>query len=237
MTPKTAATSAEDDPGPPEGEVHRVAVLVAVLGVDDAVGVLRLVLLGVLHEDAVGWRTVVGALGEVALEHDGEAGLEQVGRVALGGRTGDDDAVEGRPSKVTDVAVAAPTSSTHEALEAEAAGAEVVALGDGLVGVAEVERGVAEALEHDEADADDDDGRARPRRRSGRRAPAPAPGRRRRTGAGREVEVGSAASSKPMPGAGVVVVRRRRHESLQRRSPARHLLADGRGRAGRATAT
>ena len=95
MAPNTAPTSPRTTPARPRARFMGL-VFVAVFGVDDAVLVLGLVLLGVLHEDAVAGehQRIACAADEVALEHDGLAGLEEVGRVT-GVLDGDVVAVEG----------------------------------------------------------------------------------------------------------------------------------------------
>src|SRR5207302_5350176 len=123
-------------------------------------GMLGDVVLGVLHHDAVAGE---GVALEATFEHDGDPGLEQLGRIALVAH-GDDDAL------ALDVERHAAGGLLHGAaddvaLDAEAAVAELLALGHGLVGGAEVEGGVAQATHEKEPESRqhhqaDDDGPA-----------------------------------------------------------------------------
>src|SRR5947209_10898668 len=119
--------------------------------------VLGDVVLGVLHHDAVAGE---GVALEVAFQHDGNAGLEQLGRIAGMGHRHDH-------ALALDVEAHRVRRFSHRAghdvaLHAEPARAELLLLGDGLVGGAEVEGGVAEPAhdqepegrQHDEAGDD-----------------------------------------------------------------------------------
>ena len=113
----------------------------------DAVGVLLLVLLVVLHEDAVALETVTF---QAAFDDGGGALLEQVGGFGALVVHGHGGAVERH--REVDRALAAPDAAVvHRALDAEAAvvGPAPVAHAH-LVGVAEEQRRLRESLEHDE---------------------------------------------------------------------------------------
>jgi hypothetical protein len=97
----------------------------------------------VFHEDAVAVEHL-GRVRPVALEHHGNAGLEQLGRAAHMLDV-DRDAVERH--RELDGAVGLDGLAHHGALQAQALGAEALALGHRLVGVAEVQRRVGQALD------------------------------------------------------------------------------------------
>src|SRR5947208_1052891 len=132
--------------------------------------------LGVLDHDAVAEESIIVRTGggEASLEHDGDALLEQLGRVAAVTDV-DSGAVllDGEDHVVARVLHRPPY---HRALDAEALGAQRRVLVDRLVGRSEVQRRVAETAEHEEAErAEHDDGhgpepssRARPHGRRGR---------------------------------------------------------------------
>src|SRR5690606_24581929 len=111
--------------------------------------VLRLVGLVVLDEHLVALEDLA-VLAPAALEHNRDAGREHLGRRAgvrhLGGHAVVGD-LEGDPVAVVD------RLADDRALQAEAPVAQLLPLGHGLVDVAEVEGGVAQALvdEHPEA--------------------------------------------------------------------------------------
>src|SRR5947209_10225935 len=110
------------------------------------------VVLGVLHHDAVAGEAV--AL-KMALQDDGDAGLEELGRVALVIH-GDDHTL------ALDVERRRTARLPHRAgddvaLDAEAAAAELLLLGHGFIGGAEVERGVAQTPNDQEAEGDEHD--------------------------------------------------------------------------------
>jgi hypothetical protein len=101
----------------------------------------------VLDQDAVaGERRRAGR--EAALEHDGLAGREHLGRVAV---VDDLDAGPVVGDRERDPPAGRADVVRERALQAEPAVAELVALGQGLVGVAEVEGGVAEPAHDDPA--------------------------------------------------------------------------------------
>src|SRR5947209_4585767 len=114
--------------------------------------VLGDVVLGVLHHDAVAGERL--AL-EVTLQHDGDAGLEQLGRVAGVGH-GHDHAL------ALDVEVHGVRRFPHRAgddvaLDSEAPRTELLLLGHRLVGGPEVEGGVAEPAHHQEPEGGEHD--------------------------------------------------------------------------------
>src|SRR5262245_1244491 len=123
----------------------------ALFGLGDSLLVLVLGLVGlvVLDQDAVAEEHLTAVL-PVALDHHRLAGPEHVGRAALV-LDPDRHAVE-HHRKAQEAAVLDGFAGDRS-LQAEALGAEAVALGHGLVGGAKVQGGVGQALVGEEAQA------------------------------------------------------------------------------------
>src|SRR5947209_1353618 len=141
ITPSTADTSPRATPPVPSRALTAVASTGSPggdrRGGGDPLGMVGHVALRVLHHDAVAHERV--AL-EAAFEHHGDAGLEQLGRVAVVD-DGHLDVLAGDAE--ADVVAPGVDAAAHDrALDPEPPVAQRVPLGHGLVGGAEVEGGV-----------------------------------------------------------------------------------------------